>query len=83
MLDKLYLHGNDFCGDNLDGGSASHINLENHLSISQNYKILKYAAEVGCKYFTYNIPNSECDDCGYITKHPIKTCPKCGSTHIT
>ena len=83
VLDKLYLHGNDFCGDNLDGGSASHINLENHLSISQNYKILKYAAEVGCKYFTYNIPNSECDDCGYITKHPIKTCPKCGSTHIT
>ena len=83
VLDKLYLHGSNFCGDNLDGGSAAHINLDKHLSIEQYRKILKYAAEVGCKYFTFNIPNSECDECGYITKVPITECPRCGSSKIS
>lgn len=83
VLDKLYLHGNSVCGDNLDGGSAAHIGLDSHLSKEQYLKIIKYAAEVGCKYFTFNVPNSECDDCGYITKIPIKECPKCGSKNIS
>ena len=55
-----------------------------------NYKIsykatpnIKYAAEVGCQYFTFNVPNSECDECGFITKVPIKECPKCGSKNIS
>lgn len=83
VLDKLYLHGNSVCGDNLDGGSAAHIGLDSHLSKEQYLKIIKYAAEVGCKYFTFNVPNSECDNCGYITKVPIKECPKCGSKNIS
>ena len=83
ILDKIYLHGRTFCGDNLDGGSACHVNLDNHLSIEQYRKLLNYAAEVGCKYFTFNVPNSECDDCGFITKVPIIDCPKCGSKKIT
>lgn len=83
VLDKLYLHGRAFCGDNLDGGSAAHINLDSHLSEVQYEKLLNYAAEVGCKYFTFNVPNSECDDCGFITKVPIEECPKCGSKKIT
>lgn len=83
ILDKLYLHGREFCGDNLDGGSAAHLNLDTHLSKEQYEKIIKYAAEVGCKYFTFNVPNSECDDCGYITKIPITKCPKCGSDKIS
>ena len=83
VLDKLYLHGNSVCGDNLDGGSAAHIGLDSHLSKEQYLKIIKYAAEVGCKYFTFNVPNSECDDCGYITKVPIKECPKCDSKNIS
>ena len=83
VLDKLYLHGRNFCGDNLDGGSSAHLNLDSHLSKEQYLKIIKYAAEVGCKYFTFNIPNSECDECGYITKHPITECPKCGSKQIS
>lgn len=62
--------------------SACHVNLDHHLSTEQYTKLLKYAAEVGCQYFTFNIPNSECDDCGYITKTPIEICPECGSTHI-
>lgn len=83
ILDKIYLHGRTFCGDNLDGGSAAHLNLENHLSIEQYRKLLRYAAEVGCKYLTFNVPNSECDDCGFITKVPITQCPKCNSKKIT
>lgn len=63
--------------------SAAHLNLEEHLSVEQYRKIVKYAAEVGCKYFTFNVPNSECDECGFITKVPIDKCPKCGSTKIT
>ena len=62
--------------------AACHVNLENHLNEKQYYKLLNYSAEVGSQYFTFNIPNSECDDCGYITKIPIDKCPKCGSEHI-
>lgn len=83
ILDKIYLHGRTFCGDNLDGGSAAHINLDAHLSVEQYKKILKYAAEVGCKYFTFNVPNCECKDCGFIAKQPFDKCPKCGSTNIS
>lgn len=82
ILDRIYLHGREFCGDNLDGGSAAHLNLDSHLSESQYEKLLTYAAEVGCKYLTFNIPNSECQDCGFITKTPICKCPKCGSERI-
>lgn len=82
ILDKIYLHGRNFCGDNLDGGSSAHLNLDHHLDVEQYRKLLKYAAEAGCKYFTFNVPNSECQDCGFITKVPITKCPKCGSTHI-
>lgn len=83
VLDKIRLHGREFCGDYLDGGSSAHINLDSHLSVEQYRKILKYAAEVGCKYFTFNIPNCECDNCGFIAKQPFKECPKCKSTSIS
>lgn len=82
ILDKFKLHGSEYIGQYLDGGSAAHINLENHPDKEQAWKLLNYAAQVGCQYFTFNIPNSECQDCGYITKRPIDKCPKCGSTHI-
>ena len=83
ILDKIYLHGRNFCGDNLDGGSSAHLNLDSHLSVEQYRKLLKYSAEVGCKYFTFNVPNCECDDCGFIAKQPFKECPKCGSTNVS
>ena len=82
ILDKIYLHGRNFCGDNLDGGSAAHLNLDAHLSVEQYRKLLNYAAEVGCKYFTFNVPNCECEDCGFIAKQPFKKCPKCGSNNV-
>lgn len=64
-------------------GSATHINLEDHLSKEQYLKLIDFAIKNGTNYFTFNIPNSKCDNCGYITKHPITKCPKCGSIHIT
>lgn len=82
VLDKLKLHGSEYIGDYLDGGSAAHINLDSHLSVEQYKKLIEYAASVGCQYFTWNIPNSECQECGWIGKQPVTQCPKCGSTHI-
>ena len=83
VLDKLFMHGKNFANDQLDGGAAAHINLDHHLSVEQYRKLLKYAGEVGCQYFTFNIPNCECDDCGFIAKQPFEKCPKCGSNHIS
>lgn len=83
ILDKIFLHGAEFCGDMLDGGSAAHLNLDTHLNAPQYEKLLSYAAENGCKYLTFNVPNSECEDCGFITKVPIHECPNCGSKNIT
>lgn len=82
-LEKMILHGKNYIGDYLDGGSSAHINLSEHLSLEQNKRMLKFAAENGCQYFTYNIPNSECQNCGFITKVPIDVCPKCGSKNIS
>lgn len=83
ILEKIRLHGKDYIGDYLDGGSAAHLNLDHHLDKEQYTKILHYAAENGCQYFTFNIPNCECEDCGFIAKQPFTTCPKCGSTHVS
>ena len=82
ILDKFVLHGRNYIGDYLDGGSAAHINLADHPSYEQCKKLMRFAAEEGCQYFTFNIPNSECQDCGWIGKRPTDTCPKCGSHHI-
>ena len=82
VLDKMILHGRQtaqYC----DGGSACHINLEDHLSKEQYLKLIEFAVKEGTNYFTFNIPNSKCEDCGYITKHPITECPKCHSKNIT
>lgn len=82
VLDKFILHGRQTY-QFTDGGSAAHINLEDHLSKEQYIKLIDFAIKEGTNYFTFNIPNSKCEDCGYITKHPIVECPKCKSGNIT
>jgi ribonucleoside-triphosphate reductase len=82
VLDKFILHGKQTY-QYTDGGSAAHINLEDHLSKEQYLKLIDFAIANGTNYFTFNIPNSKCEDCGYITKHPITECPKCHSNNIT
>ena len=63
-------------------GSALHANLREHLTASQYAKLLELAIAEGCTYFTYNIPNTICDDCGYISKHYVKECPHCHSKNV-
>lgn len=82
ILDKFILHGHQTY-QYTDGGSAAHINLEDHLSKEQYLKLIDFAIVNGTNYFTFNIPNSKCEDCGKIIKRPIDTCPCCGSHNIT
>ena len=81
ILDKMKLHGNSFV-KYLDGGQAAHLNINEHLSFEQYRQLLKVASEYGCSYFTYNCKNSVCNECGYISKDTLDTCPKCGSKNI-
>ena len=81
ILDKIRLHGERYIS-NLDGGSAAHLNLDEHLSKKQYISLLEYAVREGCSYFTFNVPNTVCRDCGYISKHNLDKCPKCGSENV-
>ena len=82
VLDRFILQGGEIA-KSCSGGQAVHCNLEDHLSKEQYLKLIEFAIKEGTNYFTFNIPNSQCDDCGFITKHPIKECPKCHSKNIT
>ena len=82
VLDKFILHGRQTY-QFTDGGSAAHINLDQHLSKEQYLKLIDFAIQEGTSYFTFNIPNSKCESCGHIVKAPIEKCPCCGSTDIT
>lgn len=81
ILDKFKLHGKEYV-KYLDGGSALHMNLEEHLTKDQYRNLLKVAATNGTNYFTFNIPNTICNDCGHIDKRYLHECPKCGSKNI-
>ena len=81
VLDRFILHGKDYTGL-MDGGVGLHCNLSEHLSIKQYHKLIDFAIANGTSYFTFNIPNSECKDCGFITKVPIEECPNCKSKNV-
>ena len=81
LIDKFRLHGRRFVSK-LTGGSALHANLAEHLSKEQYRQLLKIAAKEGTNYFTFNIPNTVCNDCGHIDKRYLKKCPECGSTNV-
>ena len=81
IVDKFKLHGAPYI-EHLTGGSALHMNLEEHLSKAQYRQLLRVAAKEGCNYFTFNIPNTICNDCGYIDKRYLKKCPHCGSENV-
>ena len=81
VLDKMKLHGEEFV-KYLDGGSACHINIQEHLTQPQYRQLLRVAAENGTNYFTFNCRNTVCNDCGYISKDTLEECPKCGSKNL-
>ena len=81
IIDKFKLHGAPYI-EHLTGGSALHMNLEEHLSKQQYAQLLKVAAKEGCNYFTFNIPNTVCNDCGTIDKRYLHECPHCHSKNV-
>lgn len=81
MIDKFKLHGNEYV-KHLDGGSALHMNVAEHLSKDQYRQLLKTAAHYGTNYFTFNCRNTVCNDCGYISKDTLEVCHKCGSHNL-
>ena len=81
VMDKFRLHGRHYV-QHLTGGSALHMNLEEHLSKKQYRQLLRVAAIEGCNYFTFNIPNTVCNDCGHIDKRYLKECPQCHSKNV-
>ncbi len=81
IIDKFRLHGKKYI-EHLTGGSALHMNLEEHLSKIQYQHLLRVAIQEGCNYFTFNIPNTVCNVCGHIDKNNLKKCPKCNSHDI-
>ena len=81
ILDKFRLHGTPYI-QHLTGGSALHLNLDEHLSKEQYRQLLRVAATEGCNYFTFNIPNTICNDCGHIDKRYLKECPVCHSKNV-
>ncbi|MFA6200874.1 MAG: anaerobic ribonucleoside-triphosphate reductase [Bacteroidales bacterium] len=81
IIDKFRIHGKKYI-EHLTGGSALHLNLEEHLSQIQYRQLLRVAAKEGCNYFTFNIPNTICNTCGHIDKRYFKECPKCKSQDV-
>ena len=80
-VQKFRYQGIKFTGC-CDGGSALHNNLDEHLSKQQYRLLMDVAIKEGCNYFTYNVMNTICNDCGYISKSTFDHCPKCGSKNV-
>jgi ribonucleoside-triphosphate reductase len=81
IADKFRLHGWKYI-EHLTGGSALHLNLDEHLSKQQYRHLLRLATLEKCNYFTFNIPNMVCNDCGHIDKRRLTKCPVCQSSNL-
>lgn len=81
VIDKMKMHGEDYV-KYLDGGSACHENLYESLSKKQYRDLLNIAAKNGCNYFTFNVKNTVCNNCGHIDKQTLEKCPICGSDNL-
>lgn len=82
ILDKITMQGGTIA-KSIDGGQASHLNLQDNLSKEQYEKLLEHAVQSGNSYITFNVPQTQCDKCGFIAKHPFNKCPECGSEEVT
>lgn len=81
ILDKFELYSRDVC-DNLDGGSALHLNLEQLPDYKQAQKLFELARKNGTPYWTFNVLCTICDACGYIDPVTRKSCKVCGSKDV-
>lgn len=80
-IDKFILHGKKYVMY-LDGGSALHLNLEEHLDYEQYLQLLKVAAINETNYWTVNVKNTICNNCGHVDKSTHKYCPVCNSSDV-
>lgn len=80
-VSRFFYQGKGFA-DVCSGGVALHNNLHDHLTKEQYRMLMDVAVQAGCNYFTYNIPNTICNECGFISKHMLDKCPKCGSKNL-
>ena len=80
-VSKFFYQGAGFATE-CDGGVALHNNLSEHLTKAQYRKLMDVAVQAGCNYWTFNIPNTICNDCEHIDKRMLTVCPKCGSTNL-
>lgn len=81
ILDKIKLHGKE-TSKLTSGGQACHLNLDEHLSKEQYLQLMDIFRTEGTNYVTFNIPMSECKNCGYTVNAPIIECPNCRSKNI-
>lgn len=81
ILSKMKLHGKEVA-PYLGGGQAAHLNLHSHLSKEQYLKLFDAGIQFGTNYFTYNIPMTECKECGHVVNAPVTECPKCHSKNL-
>ena len=80
-ISKFFYQGKGFATE-CDGGVALHNNLDSHLTKGQYRRLMDVAVKAGCNYFTYNIPNTVCPECGHIDKRYLHACPNCGNTKL-
>lgn len=81
ILDKIKLHGREI-SQYTDGGQAAHLNLDSHLSKEQYLKLMDIFRKEGANYVTFNIPFTECGECGHVVAAPVHECPKCKSKKL-
>lgn len=80
-LDKFILHGHELV-EFLDGGSALHLNLQEHANADAYLKLLNVAAVTGCNYFCINVKSTLCRQCEHIDKTTRYRCAACGSHEV-
>ena len=81
IIDKFVLHGKEFV-QFLDGGSANHLNMDEHADKDQYLLLLNIAARLGTNYWTINVRNTVCNKCNYISKDTHENCPRCNSEDV-
>jgi ribonucleoside-triphosphate reductase len=81
ILDKIDLYSKEVT-ENLDGGSALHLNLGSLPSQDAYKELFNATAKAGVPYWTTNIRNTVCFSCGHINPECKDTCSECGSTNV-
>lgn len=80
--DKFKLHGDEVT-QYLDGGSALHLNIS-QLPDEEFFLWLRMlAAKYKTTYWTTNVRQTCCEDCGTIDFRTLDECPSCGSKNIS